>query len=232
MAEFYKTFATDLEKAEKDMRTTKEPTGIKCEKCEAEMLKRWGKNGFFLGCSNYPECDYTANVDGTAKAAPVETDEVCEKCGSKMLLRSGRYGQFLGCSGYPKCKNIKSIKKEDDKESTEEGGEAGGEAAVSDEKCEKCGSPLVEKFGRYGKFMACSAYPKCKYIKKNKKKANQETDIACPREDCNGKLTSRMTKKRKRFYSCSNYPDCDYAVWNLDEVEKPEDDSAEKPSAE
>ena len=71
-----------------------------------------------------------------------------------------------------------------------------------------------------GKFLACSAYPECKYIKRNSNK----TTVACPRKGCDGTLNSRMTKKRKRFYSCSNYPKCDYAVWNLGDVGKEEEE--------
>jgi len=215
LKQFYKPFSADLEKAEKEMRPKSEPTGIKCEQCGGEMLKRWGKNGFFLGCSGYPKCKNTKSLDeqnGETKAEPVETGEVCDKCGGNMVLRNGRYGEFLACGNYPKCKNIKSLKKGAD---TNAG--AGSETEMED-KCEKCGAPLVEKYGRYGKFLACSAYPECKYIKRNR----TSTDVACPRKDCDGVLSARMTKKRKRFYSCSNYPKCDYAVWNLDDVGKDE----------
>ena len=218
LKDFYKPFSEDLVKAEKEMRTKTEPTGIKCEDCGEEMLKRWGKNGFFLGCSGYPKCKNTQGLNGETKSEPVETEEVCDKCGEKMVIRNGRYGEFMACSGYPKCKNIKSLKDKAAKEGDTDG--SGETSTETEDVCEKCGSPLVEKFGRFGKFMACSAYPECKYIKRNTNK----TTVACPRKDCDGTMNSRMTKKRKRFYSCSNYPKCDYAVWNLSDVGKEEEE--------
>jgi len=79
----------------------------------------------------------------------------------------------------------------------------------TDEVCEKCGSPMVVKYGRYGKFLACSNYPECK----NTKNYVEKTGVACPRcED--GELVERKSRKGRKFYGCSNYPDCDYVLWN------------------
>ncbi len=79
----------------------------------------------------------------------------------------------------------------------------------TDEVCEKCGSPMVIKHGRYGKFLACSAYPECK----NTKPYLVKTGVKCPKcED--GELVERKSKKGRKFYGCSNYPDCDFMVWN------------------
>ena len=85
----------------------------------------------------------------------------------------------------------------------------------TDEVCEKCGSPMVVKYGRYGKFLACSSYPECK----NTKPYVVKTGVDCPKcED--GELVERNSKKGRTFYGCSNYPDCDFMVWNKP-VEKP-----------
>ncbi|MGN0558061.1 MAG: type I DNA topoisomerase [Acutalibacteraceae bacterium] len=74
--------------------------------------------------------------------------------------------------------------------------------------CENCGKPMVVKYGRYGKFIACSGYPECKTIKK----FVQETGVDCPK--CGGKVIVRKTKKGKIFYGCNNYPNCDFVSWN------------------
>jgi len=77
--------------------------------------------------------------------------------------------------------------------------------------CPNCNSPLVIKQSRYGKFVACSNYPECKYIKANEKKEVVEV-MDCP--NCDGKIVERKTKKGKIFYGCSNYPKCNLATWD------------------
>ncbi len=87
---------------------------------------------------------------------------------------------------------------------------------VSDEICEKCGSPMVYKMGRYGKFLACSGFPDCR----NTKPIIKELDVACP--SCKeGKLVERKSKTRKRtFYGCNRFPECDFVTWDKP-VERP-----------
>jgi DNA topoisomerase-1 len=78
---------------------------------------------------------------------------------------------------------------------------------VVDETCPKCGKSMVVKTGRFGKFIACSGYPECKYTKSFQKK----TGVKCPK--CGtGDLIQRMSKKKRTFYGCSNYPNCDFAI--------------------
>lgn len=78
------------------------------------------------------------------------------------------------------------------------------------QKCPQCGSPIVIKLGRYGKFYACSNFPKCKYTKSLKK---NELKIKCPK--CKkGEVVEKRTKTKKIFYGCSNWPECDFATWN------------------
>lgn len=131
-----------------------------------------------------------------------ETDEVCEKCDSKMIIRRGRFGKFMACSNYPKCKNTREIKGD------ENGAEKGATPEVTDEKCDKCGSGLIIKNGRFGKFMACSKYPECKFTKPI------STGISCPEKECDGYVISRMSKTRKTFYGCSKYPKCKFVSWH------------------
>ncbi len=83
-----------------------------------------------------------------------------------------------------------------------------------DETCELCGSKLVLRTGKYGEFKACSNYPKCKYIKKEKKEVSYLENAYCP--NCNGKLVLRIASKGKnkgkKFYSCENFPKCKYIL--------------------
>ena len=75
-----------------------------------------------------------------------------------------------------------------------------------DEACPHCGKPLTVKTGRFGKFLACSGYPECKFTKSYQKKVG----VKCPQ--CGGELIERRSKKKRTFYGCSNYPKCNFAV--------------------
>jgi DNA topoisomerase-1 len=133
------------------------------------------------------------------KAEQTPTDIVCEKCGKLMVLKWGRNGQFLACSGYPDCKNTKPFMR------TENGEVVAAPEETTDEICPKCGSPMVVKRGRFGKFLACSRYPECKHTQ------GMSTGVTCPEDG--GKLVERRSRFGKIFYSCANYPDCTFAVW-------------------
>ena len=78
------------------------------------------------------------------------------------------------------------------------------------EVCPECGGDLVVRKGKYGEFVACSNYPTCKYIKKEKKEVTEV--CKCPKCD-KGMIVERKTKKGKIFYGCNNYPKCNYALW-------------------
>jgi len=82
--------------------------------------------------------------------------------------------------------------------------------------CPECGSPMVIRTGKFGKFEACSNYPTCKYIKKEEKKIKEVMD--CPL--CDGKIIEKKTKRGKIFYGCSNYPKCSFASWDKPILEK------------
>jgi DNA topoisomerase-1 len=135
---------------------------------------------------------------GGVGVGDIQTDEKCDKCGLPMVIKWGRNGKFMSCSGYPGCKNAKPIP------GTE--GERTPQVEVpTGEKCEKCGSEMVIKTGRFGPFMACSNYPACKNIK------SVPTGIKCPLDG--GDIVERRSK-RGIFYGCSNYPDCKFTAWS------------------
>ena len=78
----------------------------------------------------------------------------------------------------------------------------------TDEICELCGSNMVIKYGRFGRFMACKNYPECK----NTKPLVNKVGVKCPK--CKeGDIILRKSKKGKSFYGCSNYPECDFISW-------------------
>ena len=83
------------------------------------------------------------------------------------------------------------------------------------EDCPECGSPLVIRRGRYGEFVACSAYPTCKYIKKEAKEEVVPVSIGvkCPKCET-GQIVEKKTRRGKVFYGCDQYPKCDFALWH------------------
>jgi DNA topoisomerase-1 len=154
LRDFYEPFEKDLARAKVEMRDLKreeEPTLEVCEKCGKPMVIKWGRNGYFLACSGFPECrntkEYTRNADGTLTvvAATRPSDQICPSCGSPMVIRRGRFGEFLACSRYPDCKTTSPIS-----------------LGVA---CPRpgCGGYLTEKRSRRGKiFFGCSNYSKTK----------------------------------------------------------------------
>jgi DNA topoisomerase-1 len=140
--------------------------------------------------------------------AEEKTDEICEKCSAPMIIKIGRFGKFLACTGFPNCRNTKTL-------SADEKDTANNETETVDEKCEKCGLPMMIKRGRFGPFLSCSDYPNCKTVKSLRKKVG----VKCP--NCNsGEIIEKKTRKGKTFYACSRYPKCDFALWNRPNGEK------------
>ena len=207
--EFYKKFEKDLKKASKNMENLKRqeiPTDEVCEKCGSPMVKKWGQFGSFLACSAYPECKNTKELalEEPPKEGQPAADadpEPCENCGRPMALKRGRFGQFLACTGYPECKTTRKI--------AQAGRAPKKPDVILDETCPKCGqAKLAMKEGRFGEFIACSNYPKCKYIKP------KTVGVPCPKAGCGGELIERRSKRGKVFYGCAKYPDCDFVAWN------------------
>ena len=132
IADFYPPFAEKLVFAAND---GDEMTDILCEKCGHPMIRKSGRYGKFLACSNYPAC---SNI----KSEGMEVSATkCPKCGANMVVKSGKYGKFLACPNYPECNAILPFDSE-----------------VSKEKCPKCGEYMIYRNGRYGKYLSC---PKC-----------------------------------------------------------------------
>lgn len=130
-------------------------------------------------------------------------DEKCPQCGEQLSIRLGRRGRFVGCTGYPDCDYTRSL--EDTSESA-----AAQVEVVEGRKCPDCSGDLQIKSGKYGKFIGCSEYPKCKFIEPLEKP--KETGVSCPKCE-KGEILQRKSRTGKVFFSCSRYPDCQYALW-------------------
>jgi len=168
LSEFYASFDKELEEATAHMISVK-GVGIKteltCPKCNKEKLHlKIGRNGTFIACNGYPECDYSRNYERDDKGVihPIEPSfelaegKVCDKCGKPMLLKQGRYGEFLACSGYPECKNTMGIN----------GDASGGTGTDTGVPCPEkgCDGTIVEKRSKRGKvFYGCNKYPDCSF---------------------------------------------------------------------
>lgn len=134
------------------------------------------------------------------KAADEVSDVICENCGSRMVYKNGKFGRFLACPNFPKCRNTKALDENGnvvDKENPKQPEQTGV-------ICDKCGSPMVLRHGKFGDFLACSAYPKCKNIKNIQ---TNEDYGKCP--DC-GKPLKRIISGKGAFYGCTGYPDCKF----------------------
>jgi DNA topoisomerase-1 len=198
---FYLPFSDDLERAEKEMRDVKgtgEPTEIPCTECaDGKMTIRWGRNGEFLACSNYPQCKSTRNFtrDEHGQIIPQDkeqilTDETCEKCGKPMQVRFSRYGKFLGCSGYPECTNIRK---------------PGKPVKSLGVQCPECHEgELLQKWSRRGKvFYSCSRYPKCTFAL-----WDRPVPESCPR--CQAPFVVEKTIKQSGTVRRCVREGCDY----------------------
>jgi len=147
-------------------------------------------------------CDFTkenfaAKPDLTAPGADeAPEEEFCDNCGRLMVLKNGPWGPFMSCPGYsddPPCKTIRKLTQKVQSKPP----------VVLEEPCPKCGKPLLKRDGSYGEFIACSGYPKCKYVKQDL------LDVKCPKDG--GDIAVRKTKRGDTFYGCVNYPKCDFS---------------------
>jgi DNA topoisomerase-1 len=142
---------------------------------------------------------------------PEETDFICDKCGSRMVVRNGRFGKFAACPNYPTCRNTKPLTAPVEEENQESHAEEEGKKppVVADFKCEKCGSDMVLRSGKFGSFYACSRYPECKFTKARVR----ETGVDCPK--CGSKIVTKFGRNHTVFYSCEKYPECDFSSWDM-----------------
>jgi DNA topoisomerase-1 len=214
---FFISFEEELNKAREHMRNVKKeeiPTDRICDKCGKPMIIKWGKNGQFMACSNYPACKNTQNFirNEDGQIVPLETekqdtDQICDKCGKPMLVKRGKFGPFLGCSGYPECKSIVNFKKDENGIITPVGQE------FSDVACDKCGKPMVVKRGKFGPFLGCSGYPECQNILKVRKGEDgslnpQDQEITDSLCDKCGRPMAVKKGRYGRFLGCTGYPEC------------------------
>jgi DNA topoisomerase-1 len=135
------------------------------------------------------------------KRQEVPTDIICEKCNHHFVIKWGKLGSFLACSHYPECKNTQDFKKD------EQGKILIVPKEFTDKKCEKCGQPMVVKSGKFGKFLACSDYPNCKFT------AAITLGIPCPL-CATGEIAQKQSRYRRIFFSCNKWPACNFATWD------------------
>lgn len=163
LQEFYGPFKQNLDKATEQMEHAKaetSPSEYKCPKCDKPLVYRFGKNGKFLSCSDYPNCKYACPCDREGKMVEQkESEHKCPVCGKPMIEKRGRFGPFLGCSAYPECKTIVNLDKEGNAMPPKPPPEPTGI------KCYKCkNGELVKRQSKRGPFLGCNKFPKCRTI--------------------------------------------------------------------
>ncbi|WP_404359890.1 type I DNA topoisomerase [Methylotuvimicrobium sp. KM1] len=197
MRSFWEPFNTLIHEKEESVQrkdVTQEAIDEKCPECGSPLSIRLGRNGRFIGCTNYPECSYTRNLNEDAsKSSEPEVVEgrVCPKCESPLVIKTGRYGKFIGCSAYPKCKHIEPLEKPVD-------------TGVECPQCKK--GNLLKRKSRNGKiFYSCSEYPKCSYAI-----WNAPVQENCP--ECNWPILTLKTTKRRGTEKVCPQKECSYAT--------------------
>lgn len=197
MEEFWTGFSQQVEekKSLKRSEVTHEALDEACPKCGKQLTVRLGKRGRFVGCTGYPECDYTRDMNETAEQKAEEQvqvieDRVCPDDGGQLIVKSGRYGKFIGCANYPKCKHIEPLEKPKDTGVT----------------CPVCNTGmLIERKSRYGKlFYSCNTYPKCTYATWNPPIAE-----TCPK--CQWPVLTLKTTKRRGLEKVCPQKECGHA---------------------
>ncbi|MEK7322233.1 MAG: type I DNA topoisomerase [Pseudomonadota bacterium] len=182
---------TEQNVARKDV--TQEAMDEACPKCGKPLATRLGRRGRFVGCTGYPECDYTRGLgDDKEPEAPEKVEgRNCPQCESDLIIRQGRYGKFIGCSNYPKCKYIEPLEKPADTQVV----------------CPECHQGnLLKRKSRYGKiFYSCSRYPDCKYAVWNEPIAE-----ACPK--CSWPFLTLKTTKRRGTEKICPQKECGYSA--------------------
>jgi DNA topoisomerase-1 len=167
----------DEEVQRKDVTT--EALDEQCPQCQKPLAIRLGKRGRFIGCTGYPECDYTHDLSaqsGEPAESTVVEGRTCPECTHALHIKTGKYGRFIGCSNYPKCKFIEPIEKPTD----------------TQVPCPACHeASILQRKSRKGKiFYSCAHYPRCKYALWNE-------PIAQPCPQCAWPLLT--VKETKRF---------------------------------
>lgn len=186
--EFWSPFKQQVQDTEENVQrsaVTQEALDEACPKCSKPLSIRLGKRGRFIGCTGYPDCDYTRNLNETQadeEEVQIIPDRTCPECQAPLHIKKGRYGRFIGCSRYPDCKHMEPLEKPAD-------------TNVSCPQCQK--GSLLKRKSRYGKiFYSCSTYPACQYAIWNEPLAE-----ACPK--CQWPiLTIKITKRKGTEKTC------------------------------
>ena len=197
MGEFWDPFIKLVHSTEENVQrkdVTQEALDEKCPKCGKDLSIRLGKRGRFIGCTGYPECDYTRSLEeGREESLQPEVVEGrdCPKCGGQLVIKRGKYGKFIGCSQYPKCKHIESLEKAE-------------ELNVTCPQCKQGG--MTKRKSRFGTFFySCNRYPDCKYAVNNPPLAEE-----CPK--CHWPILTLKTTKRRGTEKVCPQKECGYAV--------------------
>jgi DNA topoisomerase I len=160
LAGFYQRFSKALEEAHEQMTHAKAeilPAKYKCPECGSRTSYRFGKNGRFLSCAAYPDCNYAAPIDREGRPMlPERVNVACPEDGSPMELRTGRFGKFLASVNYPEVQAVVNLDKK------EQIKYPAVPPLVTDLECEKCSSPLNLRRGKRGPWLGCSKFPKCR----------------------------------------------------------------------
>ncbi len=196
MQEFWDPFKALIDNKEESVQrsdVTQEPINEKCPECQSQLSIRLGRNGRFIGCTNFPECKYTRNLNDDKESAEPEIVEgrTCPKCNSGLVIKSGRYGKFIGCSGYPSCCHIEPLEKPVD-------------TNVACPDCNK-GNILKRKSRNNKIFFSCSTFPDCQYAI-----WNPPVDEKCP--ECEWPILTIKTTKRRGSEKVCPQKDCGYAT--------------------
>ncbi len=192
---FWAPFKEQIDHTEENVKrsdVTHEAMDEECPQCGKPLSIRLGRHGRFIGCTNYPECDYTRDLNGNGKEQ--EEPEIvegrkCPDCGSDLVIKRGKYGKFIGCSGYPDCRHIEPLEKPKDTGVT----------------CPKCNSgTIMQRKSRRGKiFYSCSGYPDCDY-------ATWNEPIAEPCPSCGWPILTLKTTKRRGTEKVCPQQDCSF----------------------
>lgn len=199
MHEFWGPFEHELAEAREKMEKVKKPaieTEEPCPNCGKPLVVRESRYGQFLGCSAYPKCK-TVVTKNLGEKCPVPG------CGGEIVEESP------GSLKY-KCSNEECTFVSRGKAEKSAGAESAPSPEVTDQPCPKCGKPLVKRTGKYGEFLGCSGYPKCRTII-NIRKEGEGEGILCPVEGCTGHIVQKFSRMGP-FYGCDRYPECKFIL--------------------
>ena len=155
--EFYYPFIEHFDKVSQVMYKEKfVETGDKCPVCGAPLVLKEGKNGTFVGCSNFPTCKYVQKEEKVNNAK--ELGEKCPECGGELLIREKNGSTFVTCSNFPKCRYTRKMLTTNTSPTIED--------AKPVKDCPDCDGYLIKKKGKYGYFLGCINYPKCSHMER------------------------------------------------------------------